>query len=116
MEEPGVNTAPPAGEVIETTGAPVPDPVLVGLADGDEDAEAEADGDGLVVEDWLQVTPFRVNVVGLVFVPLKEKFAPICVDWLVPREPFQLAFATVTFAPDWDQVPDQPWVSAWLPE
>ncbi len=31
------------------------------------------------------------------------------------REPFQEALVTVMFSPDWDQVPDQPWASFWLP-
>lgn len=31
------------------------------------------------------------------------------------RLPFQLTLLTVTFCPDWDQVPDQPWVRVWLP-
>jgi hypothetical protein len=109
--------APCAGEVIETTGAPVPPVLDVGLADGDADgeddadADAEADGDGLVVDVWLQVTPFRVNVVGFVFVPLKAKLAPICADPPVASDPFHVALVTVTFAPDCVQLPDQPWVS-----
>jgi hypothetical protein len=38
------------------------------------------------------------------------------VDAPVPSEPFQLAFVTVTFGPDWDQVALQPFCSVWLPE
>lgn len=42
--------------------------------------------------------------------------APSEVDAPVPRLPFQLALVAVTVLPDWDQVPDQPWVSVWFPE
>jgi hypothetical protein len=53
-------------------------------------------------------SPFSVKAVGLVFVPLKEKLAPIWVDAPVPSEPFQLALVTVTAEPDWDQLPLHP--------
>jgi hypothetical protein len=41
--------------------------------------------------------------------------APFCVDAPAARLPFQDALVTVTVFPDWDQVPDQPWVSVWFP-
>jgi hypothetical protein len=43
------------------------------------------------------------------------KLAPIWAEAPVPRLPFQLALVTVMASPDWDQVPDQPWLTFWLP-
>ena len=41
--------------------------------------------------------------------------APFDVDAPPARLPFHDALVTVTVLPDWDQVPDQPCVSVWLP-
>jgi hypothetical protein len=43
------------------------------------------------------------------------KFAPICTEALAASEPFQLALVTVTAWPLCDQLPLQPWASAWFP-
>jgi len=56
-----------------------------------------------------------VNAAGAVLVPLDAEVGPIEVEAPVASAPFQLALVTVTVSPDWDQFPDQPWVSCWLP-
>src|SRR2546423_10489190 len=60
---------------------------------------------------WLQLSPFSVKLVGAGLLPagLSPPLNPMFVIvWLVPTWAFQPASFSVTFGPDWDQVPPQP--------
>ena len=69
-------------------------------------------GVGVTPVPPLQELPLTVKLVGtgllLVHVPLKPGVAELLAGTL----PFQVAFATVTFCPDWVNVPFQPCVTA----
>ncbi len=64
----------------------------------------------------VQAVPLTANEVGAALVPLYEKLAPALAEPPAGMVPFQSALTTVTFLPDWLQVPLQPTPeSVWLP-
>jgi hypothetical protein len=111
-----------------TPGGPVGDEVGVGVGVGVGVAVPVGVGDGLGVGEVLalgvglgdveplpQAAPFTENAVGLELLPLTDPLNPIVALPPVARAPFQLSLVTVTFSPDWDQVPFQPLDTCWLP-
>lgn len=57
--------------------------------------------------------PLSVNAVGAVLAPDQEARKPPVIFAPVPSAAFQLSFTTVTFVPDWDHLPPQPWLTTW---
>jgi hypothetical protein len=84
-------------------------------------------GDVLGVEDVIgggevlgggeapQVTPLTEKLAGPLLLPVNAPLNPMFVLAPVASAPFQLSLVTVTFSPDWDQVPSQPLVTCWPP-
>lgn len=63
----------------------------------------------------VQEVPLTAKAVGAVLVPLYVNWAPVVTAAPAAIVLFQSAWATVTFFPDWDQVPLQPLESFWSP-
>jgi hypothetical protein len=61
-----------------------------------------------------QATPLTENAVGEALVELfHEPMKPAFAEAPVAIAPFQASLPTVTFEPDWEYLPPQPWVIVW---
>ena len=69
-------------------------------------------GVGVTPVPPLQVLPLTVKLVGAGLLPVHVPLKPGVAEPLAGILPFQLAFVTMTFCPDWVNAPFQPCVTA----
>lgn len=68
---------------------------------------------GVALDEPLQTFPFTRKLVGTGLLVVQAPLKPGLTDAFAATLPFQLAFTTVTFWPDWEKVPFQPCVTLW---